>query len=100
MNREIYFLTNDDMNREYGSHRRHNIGVCLKTKDDHHYYKQLESHMLHICDSDLINFVHNSSTDDKEIVQITEDEFVNMLRVVIFNLEIYKYCTPTDYNKN
>jgi hypothetical protein len=97
---EIYPLSDDDMDKEFGKHLRHPIGNCFKTKDGHHYYKQLESNMLHICDSDLINIVHNSATDNKIIVKISEDDFVNMLKVTIFNLEIYKYCTPTDYTKN
>ena len=95
-------LNDDDMDRKYGNHLRHNVGDCFKSKDGRHYYKQLKTNILHICDSDLINIVHNSVTDskNKNIVKISEKEFENMLRLVIFNLGIYKYCTPTDYTKN
>jgi hypothetical protein len=97
---KIYTLNNDDMNNEYGNHLRHNVGDCFKTKDGHHYYKQLQLNILHICDDDLINITHNSVTDNKNLIKISDQDFENMLRITIFNLEIYKYCIPTDYTKN
>lgn len=97
---DLYPLSDDDMNKAYGSHLRHNVGDCFKTKDGHHYYKQLESNILHICDSNLINLVHNCITDNKKLVKISDQDFDDMLKVTIFNLGIYKYCTPTDYTKN
>ena len=87
---EIYEFTDDDLNRIFGSHRRYDVGTCLKSIDGH-YYKQ------------LINLVHNSVVDNKngkKLSVITNKEFEDALKVTIFNLEIYKYCTPTDFNKN
>jgi hypothetical protein len=44
---EIYEYTNDDMNRIYGKHRRYDVGTYLKSKDGKHFYKQLDSNLLH-----------------------------------------------------
>jgi hypothetical protein len=96
---EIYEYTDDDLNRIFGSHRRYDVGTCLKSIDGH-FYKQLDVNLLHIAHMELINLVHNSVVDNKKLSVITSKEFDDALKVTIFNLEIYKYCTPTDFNKN
>ena len=97
---ETYEYTNDDMNRIYGKHRRYEVGTYLKSKDGKHFYKQLDSNLLHISNMELINLVHNSIVDDKNLIIITDKEFEEAIKVTVFNLEIYKYCTPIDYTKN
>jgi hypothetical protein len=97
---ENYELTNDDMNRIYGKHRRYDVGTYLKSKDGKHYYKQLDLNLLHISQLELINLIHNSIVDDKNLIIISEKEFEEAIKVTVFNLEIYKYCTPIDYTKN
>jgi hypothetical protein len=65
-----------------------------------HYYKQLDLNLLHIANMELINLVHNSNVDNKNLVVIANTEFDVAIKVTIFNLEIYKYCTSTNFNKN
>lgn len=97
---EIYEYTDDDLNRIYGKHRRYDVGTCLKTKDGTHYYKQLDINLLHISYMSLINLVHNSIVDNEDLIVISDKEFEDAIKVTVFNLEIFKYCTPIDFNKN
>lgn len=97
---EISDLTDDDMNRIYGKHRRYNVGTCLKTKDGIHYYKQLDLNLLHISHMKLINLIHNSRIDEKNLIIISEKEFEDVIKLTVLNLEIYKYCTSINFNKN
>ena len=41
---------------------------------------------------ELINLVHNSIVDDKNLIIISEKEFEEAIKVTVFNLEIYKYA--------
>ncbi|MCK9416487.1 hypothetical protein M0Q97_07510 [Candidatus Dojkabacteria bacterium] len=89
-----------EKNDTYGKHRRYDVGTCLKTKNGCHYYKQLDLNLLHIANMELINLVYNSIVDNEDLIVISEKEFEETLKITIFNLDIFKYCTPTDYTKN
>ena len=41
-----------------------------------------------------------SRCNDKNLIIITDKEFEEAIKITVFNLEIFKYCTPIDFNKN
>lgn len=85
-------ISNAELDEMYGNHLRYKIGDCYMTKDNRHFYMQMENHILHICDNDLICFNHNSILDEKDIIKISNNVFESKLKETIFNLGIYKYC--------
>jgi len=84
--------TGEEMNEKFGGHLRYNVGDCFKMENlgGIHYFMQREKDFLHVKDG-IINNVHNSTLDNEEIIKISQEEFLNKIKNVIFELGIYEY---------
>ena len=89
-------LSDKELDDKHGNHPRYDVGKCFKSNDGH-YFRQKEKNVLHVVLYDLINVVHNSVMDDKilgkNLTEITENEFLEKLKLTIFELGIYSYST-------
>jgi len=85
----IKILTNKELDDKYGNHMRYKKDECFMTNDGH-YYMQREEDVLHLND-DIINLLHNSILDRTDITKISKEEFIDKIKLVIFNLGIYNF---------
>lgn len=93
---ELTPISDDELTNEFGNHRRANVDDCFRDKQTpEHYYMQRENDVLHInTECNLINSLHNSSLGDHTLEKVSNEEFDDKIRNIVFELGLYKYCMP------
>ena len=87
-------ITDEELTKKYGNHRRTQITNCFKSKTkEGHFYCQMSDFVLHVKKYEVMNKLHNSSLVElnKNFEKIDYDEFKEVLLNTIFELGIYEY---------